>query len=289
MGNGHGSLDARGYLAVAELAFFVPALLISIYVVARHGLSKQLGWFYLVMLSVLRLVGASCLLYLELDDDYSESLIITVAITGAIGTAPLLLAMLGFLERINLGMNGNGAPRGFFSLIHIMSIAALIIAIIGGVKESSATVSHTGKHLMEAASILFLTMCLGLTCIAVQNWTRRQFVLSTELKLLHASLVAIPWLLVRMVFSILVSFSSPGSNFYFRNVSVWPKAFMQFLPEAVVVMVFITAGLMTQRIQQAPMSADDIENAKSGQQQRTMGDYRPSRLITNAWHNRDRS
>ena len=277
--------DAHGDLSIAELIFFVPAFFVGIYILLQHGFSKKLGWFYLTLLSIFRIVGASCFIYIEATADYNQSMLVTAAITSAIGTAPLLLALLGSLERINDGMLNYGTPHGLFKLIHILSLAGLVLAIVGGINEGTptATTSTTGEHLMRAASILFMTMCGALAFISVRTWIYRAIVLLPERKLLYAGLLALPWLFVRIAYSIIVAFANPESPFFYRNVGVYPKAFMQFLPEAVVVILFIIAGMLTPRMQRPE---NKVEEGKQSQTERSMGDYRPSRLVANAWRNR---
>lgn len=311
-------LQPHGDLAAAQVAFFAPALLLSAFIVLRHGLSRKLGWFYLVLLSILRLVGAACTIYMEVKNDYSPGLLTTAAITSAVGTAPLLLALMGFLERINEGMEHKGFSLMIFRPIHLTSLAALIIAIIGGINESDSSASDqkTGKELMEAASILFLAIYLGLAGIALRTVCNVRWVLPNEKKLLQACVIALPFLLVRTAYSVCAGFSSPGSTFYFRDVNVYVQAFMQFLMEAIVVCIFIFAGLMTPKMETREIldGSKDVEGHRmeilsgptqeSGreprgerqasrpqmqpprhqqeQQQRNLGDYRPSRLIMNA-------
>ena len=43
-------LDARGVTSVIELIFYLPVLLISILLVARHGFKRE-GWIYLLLLA----------------------------------------------------------------------------------------------------------------------------------------------------------------------------------------------------------------------------------------------
>lgn len=80
-----GALDSRGDLAIAEIAFYSPALLIGVAINIKQGFSGGSSWIYLVLLSILRLIGASCTLYSETQNDYSQSLEETAFITSAIG------------------------------------------------------------------------------------------------------------------------------------------------------------------------------------------------------------
>lgn len=299
-------LAPKGDLAAVEIAFFAPALLIGLYIVFRHGFNRQAGWVYIVVLSLLRIIGGAATLYMDVNNDFSTSLIETAVITSSIGTAPLLLALMGFLARINAGMERKSLPQLAFRPIQLAALAALIIAIIGGVNESSTspTDQQTGKSLEEAASIVFALIWLVLALITIWNALNSRYVLSNEKMLLGASVIAVPFLLVRVAYTVSVAFSGPTSEFYYRNVNVYIEAFMQFTMEAIVVCLYIFAGLMTPKADKREIRAgnSDVEGQKyempqqgSGrtapryeqraprqQQQRGIGDYRPSRLIMNA-------
>ncbi|KAK5124543.1 hypothetical protein LTR85_001760 [Meristemomyces frigidus] len=304
-------LNPKGDLAAVEVAFFAPAICIAIFVVFRHGFAKNLGWLYLVVLSLLRIIGASCTLYMESQNNYSAGLLETAAITSAVGTAPLLLALMGFLERIHAGMEHKGLSAMAFRPIHLAALAGLIIAIIGGVDEGHTDASDikTGKELMEAASIVFLAIYLGLAAITIWSVINIRWVLTAEKKLLQAGLLALPFLLVRLIYTVAAAFSTTGGVFYFRDVNVYVQAFMQFMMEAIVVSIFIFAGLLTPKmvkhelvegskdIESMPMDNLDGPTQESGrmprreqqqapraqqQQQRSLGEYRPSRLIMSA-------
>lgn len=306
-------LTSKGDLAAAEIAFFAPALCISSFVMFRHGLrlARNLGWLYLVTLSLLRLIGASCTLYMETQKKYTTGLYEAAFITSAIGTAPLLLALMGFLERIHQGMEHKGISLMVFRPLHLASLAGLIIAIIGGTDLDESGKYNTGKSLFEAASIIFFAIYLGLAVITIYTVSNTRWVLATEKKLLQAGLLALPFLLVRLIYTVAVAFSPSGSVFNFLDVNVYISAFMQFMMEAIVVSIFIFAGLLTPKmvkhelkegskdVESMSMGAVDGPAQESGrmpareqaprpqqQQSRSLGDYRPSRLIMSAIRDR---
>jgi hypothetical protein len=126
-----GNLNPQGDLAAAQVAFFGPALVISSFIVFRHGFSRRLGWLYLVLLSILRIIGGSVTLYSETQDDYSTSLVIAAAITSAIGTAPLLMALQGILSRVNEGLREQqrNINKYLFTLLSLFLVAALVSQI----------------------------------------------------------------------------------------------------------------------------------------------------------------
>lgn len=181
------------------------------------------------------------------QNDFSASLLETAIITSAVGTAPLLLALLGFQERVNEGMEHKGLSSDVFRPIHLIALTALVISIVGGVYETHASASdqRTGKKLMDAAGILFLTIYLALCGSAIRALVELRWVLVDEKRLAHACVVALPFLCVRIVYTLCVVFGTRGSVFDFRNVNVWVQAFMQFLMEVVVVAIFVLAGVTT--------------------------------------------
>ena len=75
-------LNAKGDLSAVELAFFAPAFCIALFVLFRHGFNKQLGWLYVCLLSILRIVGAAATLYSQTKNDYSDGILETAAITS---------------------------------------------------------------------------------------------------------------------------------------------------------------------------------------------------------------
>lgn len=310
------TLPPKGDLAAAEIAFYSPAFLIALFVVIRHGFNRQLGWFYLVVLSIVRIVGSAATLYIDVNNDYSPGLIETASITSAVGTAPLLMALMGFLQRIHQGMERKGLSINIFRPLGLASLVALIIAIVGGVDESHTTNPNdlsTGKDLMEAAAVVFLCVYLALSGIAIWTIDHRRYVRADEKNLMLACAVALPFLLVRIIYTVVSAFSNQGSAFYFRNANVYIQAFMLFLMEAIIICAYFFAGLTTPKMEQMGMLQEvskDVEGQRFGmgdtaprqeygraadrhhrsaprqQQQRSIGDYRPSRLIMNAIRDR---
>jgi hypothetical protein len=91
-------LDSHGGLAVAVLVYYGILLFPAIYVCARQGFGRHLGWFYLVTLPIVRIVGAACTIAAEQKP--STGLITAAAICNGIGLVPLLLTIMGLLKRV---------------------------------------------------------------------------------------------------------------------------------------------------------------------------------------------
>ncbi|KXL49311.1 hypothetical protein M433DRAFT_158816 [Acidomyces richmondensis BFW] len=303
-------IGSRGGLAIAEIVFWSPTLIIGVFLCIRHGFGRSQGWIFISILSLLRLIGSSCELYIVTKQDYDISLLTTAAICEAIGTAPLLLALSAFMSRVHKGMEHKSLPPSSFRPILFFAIAGLALAIVGGTLEADGgSVVQTGRDLMKAASIMFLAVWVIIAGIVFLTVMRINAVLPQERNLAKIGLMAIPFLLVRVIYTICSAFSHPGSIFYMYDINVYVEAFMQFMMEAIVVCIYITAGLSTPKApqraihdgsQQKNLEGRNVEMINGPKQetgyagvvqqlpgqyaapQRRIGDYRPSRLIRTA-------
>lgn len=312
------NIDSRGGLAVAEIAFFSPAFILAVGVCIKQGtFTRNAGWLYLVILSILRLIGASVTLYMETQNDYSVSLIETAAITSSIGTAPLLLVLMGLLEQLHtqLRQTGHGYSQNIFRPIHLIALVALVLGIVGGTYRTETNNPDnvkTGESCSEAGALLFLAVYLGLAIITLLTAvTRMSFIASTEKFLIIAGVCVLPFVLVRIIYTVAVSFAKPGSTFYYGTPNVYVEAFMMFAMEAIAVIFYTWAGLLTPKATPVPKEADpkmgsngrnhDLREQEDGyampqqgrqqprqeRREKTLGDYRPSRLIMNAIRDRN--
>jgi hypothetical protein len=93
-------LDNRGDLAIAILVFYVLGLPVAAYVCFRHGFGRQLGWLYLLLLPIVRIVGAAMEIAAENVNPPSIGLYTAAAVLYSIGLVPLLLCLMGFLKRV---------------------------------------------------------------------------------------------------------------------------------------------------------------------------------------------
>ena len=92
-------LTPRASIAVVEIIVYVPCAIALGFVLYRHGLSNQVGYYYLVTFILLRLTGAG----LEIGADKkpnNQSLYAWAAILSTIGISALELGGLGLLMRV---------------------------------------------------------------------------------------------------------------------------------------------------------------------------------------------
>jgi len=91
-------VDYRTGVAILVLIFYVPTLFLGIWLCLLHGFGRNAGWFFLILLSVIRIVGSSALIAAESKP--SVGLITTSIICSSIGLSTLLLMIYGLLKRL---------------------------------------------------------------------------------------------------------------------------------------------------------------------------------------------
>jgi hypothetical protein len=91
-------LDHYGKLSIAIVVYYTLALPIAVYICIRHGFGRQAGWFYLLSLALIRIVGGA--LRIASEEHYSQGTLIASETLSSIGLAPLLLALLGMIKRV---------------------------------------------------------------------------------------------------------------------------------------------------------------------------------------------
>lgn len=86
-------------IAIAEICVYIPILILTIMIVIRHGFSRQLGWIYLAIFSVVRIAGAIFEIK-KSNDPTNKTDIEWAGILQSVGLSPLLMATLGLLKRV---------------------------------------------------------------------------------------------------------------------------------------------------------------------------------------------
>lgn len=264
-------IDSRGGLSIAVLIFYVIGLAPAVYVCIRHGFGRHGGWLYLLTLPLVRIVGASC--EIAAEQKPSVGLYTAAAICNSIGLVPLLLTLMALLKRAlvphpfqipinqltlyrNDGMTTK-IPARFYQLTHLVVIVGLALAIAGGVESvptNTASEISTGRTLRKAGVILLLVVFLVNAAIAVFTITRISQAWVGDKKLVYAAVACLPFLLVRVVYSICTAFATGSHIFNAQTPNVYVEAFMQIVMEWIVWSIFLAAGLTSPSSKEAPYS-----------------------------------
>ena len=92
-------LSEKENIAIAELAVYIPSILLAIAIIFRHGFSKGRPWIYLICFCGLRIASA-VMEVLSADNPTSREDATWAAILGSIGLSPLFLVASGLLSRV---------------------------------------------------------------------------------------------------------------------------------------------------------------------------------------------
>ena len=266
-------LSSRTILNVVELVFYGPALLCAAWTIKKHGM-RQSGWIYLALLAIIRIVGAST--GLAANSHPSQGLVETSEIAYSVGLSPLFLAWLGIILRVNEGMRSHLFKPKLINLIHLPIVVGLVLAIYGGTKlfDTNPASVNTGVTYTRAGIMMFLVALIALSAISVSTLTRIRHIIDCERGLLFASLAVIPFLVVRIVYSIIVDFDRSSTIFSLtsnRTAAVVVQAIMSVAMEFIVVSIFLTVGVSTPAVPRSTVRSGQNTTAPGQETERRIG------------------
>ena len=155
--------------------------------------------------------------------------------------------------------NGRGLPHRFFRLLMLPILVALILSIVGGtdVYSSDASTVQSGRTLIKAAIMLYLVGFGALVAITALAFANYGSISKGEKHILLAVGLSIPFIAIRLVYSIVSDFDTSNATFNPVTGNVIVRAFMTILEEFIVVILFIGAGLLAPTIarSEAPSGA----------------------------------
>lgn len=255
-----GSLDERGIVAAVEIAVYVPLAFLSICLLVKYGFKRE-GWLYLLILSIIRIAGGVTHIIAENQAHPSTTLEIMVNVFETSGLSPLLVATVGFLSTVKQNAFPDGHPlHRAFRILGLLSSVALALSIAGGVKIGQNTASddvsaiNSGNNLRHIGVILFAVQ-FGLTVLATFFvWGHIQQVMKHRRTLLKAVTFSLPFLGVRVLYSILSAYAPLGIpgvtsgspslakfNSTRGSFAIW--LVMSPVMEFIVIVIYVTVGL----------------------------------------------
>lgn len=249
------ALDTQGILAAVTIAMYVPFLLVSIKLASKYGMSRSDGWILLLIFCIMRVLGGSLLVAAEEVSPVNIGLYIGGYALESSGLSPLLVCTLGLLHSVFQTPDGLSSHHRLFRLLQFLGLAALILTIIGISNSSSDGSNSSANTMRRVGVILFAVLYIALVGICVVLWTRIRFVMRYRKQLLMAVSVALPFLAVRTLYSILSTFSSSSFATTQPNTSDLAKfnivtgewqiyLVMDMLMEYVIVIIYSVAGLV---------------------------------------------
>jgi len=121
---------------------------------------------------------------------------------------------------------------------------ALILCIVGGMDEADSKASEitTGKKYFKIGVVIFLCVYVLLTALVIITMKDVGNAPRGEKRIYFAVLAAIPFLAVRLLWSVLSVFSN-NADFSINNGKPLIQLFMATIEEFIVVICYTLAGL----------------------------------------------
>lgn len=233
-------------LDIIALVYYVPALVLSIIVLIKQGKKGIAGWISLTLICIFRIMGSSAGIAAEYKPT-TASIAISL-IFANIGTISLIAALMGIIKRAHTSMSSHVIPSRPLVLVSLPITAAAALAIIGGTDLSDSDLSdqQDGRTYVKIAVILLLVVYVAAAGLCAYTSFYKHKVLASERRLLLASTLSLPFVLIRLTLAFCEAFrpNDPNFNsFSATNNAVIIRALMGILMEWIVVAIFLWAGL----------------------------------------------
>lgn len=248
-------IDYRNGVSIAEIAVYVPALIIAIFLAIRHGIGRSSGWVFLIIFTLARIIGPGMQLA-TISDPHNQALYTGSAILNNVGLSPLEMAALGFLSRLisSISKSHNTVIKPqMIQLVQLIIVVGLILGIVGGINASDAYVkaiktggSYQPSTLNKAGTALLIVSYVLLIAFTAVTYPSIQHAEPGEKRLFLAVVLSFPFLLVRTIYSALSTYTH-DHDFNLLNGSVTVLLCVALIEEFIVVIIFEVMGLTLQK------------------------------------------
>jgi len=246
-----GHLDYRNGVSIAEIIVYIPCLALAIFLAIKHGFGRSSGWFFLIIICLARVIGAAMQLA-TINDPTNYNLYIGSSILNNVGFTPLELACLGFLSRLLDSINRTKHTvlnPGMLKLIQLIVIVGLILGIVGGVNAGDG-IKQTGIYhpqtLNKVGTALIVVTYVMIVAATIITSFSASAAGAGEHRLFYAVALALPFMLVRLIYSCLSTFTT-NKTFNLLTGNTTCFLIMAILMEMICVIGFEVMGLTLQK------------------------------------------
>ena len=187
-------------------------------------------------------------------NNQSAGILQTILILDSVGLSPLLLATLGLLSRFVDFINAASTPKftiRHFRLIQLVLLVGMILAIAGG---TNVSVDANGTYHIPATSkvgvIMYIVGFVAITLVLLLSVPNTSVVPDRERRIPIAIILALPFLLARLLYSVLSVFIH-DHLFSVATGSAAVRIGMSVIEEFVVVVVYAILGLLVDKLDAA--------------------------------------
>ena len=160
-------------------------------------------------------------------------------------------------------------PARIFQLIHIITLVGLIMSIVAGSESDPSNKPSTlqnAETYRKVSAVLLLVSAILNCLIVIRTTMAIKNVQPGDRVIVWCALASIPFLLVRVVYIMLIGFDQ-SSLFDPLSPNIFIQSFMQILMEFICFALYLSAGLMSPRIDPSTHAGGGSEllSGKSGQ------------------------
>lgn len=279
-------LTYRNGVSIAEIVVYVPSLCVAAFLAIRHGLGQNSGWLFLILFCLARIIGP-CMQLAEISHPTDEALYEGSAILQNVALSPLMLATIGLLSRLLDSIHRSKRTMlhsSMFHLIHLIIIVGLVLGIVGGIDAADNYITsgvYTPTDLNKAGTALFIVAYVAILILILIISFHVSHAEKGEKRLFIAVIISLPFILVRLIYSIISTFTH-NHSFNLLTGSVTVVLCLALIEEFIVVVVYEGTGLTLKKApkeahyeatQQIPSrdSAAPIQNQYAGAGQAPVG------------------
>ncbi|TLS23311.1 uncharacterized protein PpBr36_06005 [Pyricularia pennisetigena] len=264
------TLTEVNHISIVEIIVYTPALVIALILATRHGFKRASGWLYLILFSLIRIIGAA----LDLASTQNPGDAGLVSGTNALrnaGLSPLILVSVGLLTRVLVGLKKRTdtilQPR-MLRLIQLVVMVGLILSVVGGIKFGNELSDVTSRQPADVAAIRSLsTPTESITGTALMIMGYVALVLATavlslqlrsvdggERRLIGAVAATLPFVLVRIIYAAIATYNTWDPSFHWYVAG--PHYYAYMIGMCVVMEMFTIAILEAVGLTLQPLPDD---------------------------------
>jgi len=243
--------DTTGHIAIAQLVFFLIAILPANYCLLKHGLLGILGWLFLVLFCLIRITGAAIIV-----SDESKNMAISEAggIITSVAIAPLIIATAGVAHESFKSIESY-RPILFGWIPHILAhvgcggAVALLVVGYTNLEGSDSTPDKMkiGLDEIRGGGFVLVAIWIMTTAIVIASYHYPR-ALRGEKLLVGGVTIALIALIIRILYTVLSALIDSESYNPISGAPTAVKVILDVLPEFFLTLVLLAAGIASRNL-----------------------------------------
>ncbi|KAI1261877.1 hypothetical protein F5Y18DRAFT_399906 [Xylariaceae sp. FL1019] len=251
-------------ISIAQLVIYIPTLIIGILLCIRHGFGRNAGFFFLIIFSLARALGAALDLA-TIAQPHNISIYFGAFTLQSIGLTPLILMLLALDNRVLAEIEKvTSIPVSSRQVrfVNLILLAALILSSIGGSNSGNAyadTGVYTVSNLTKAGIVLTIVGFGILALVTMAIAFNFSHIEAGEKRVLLAVVASLPFLLVRLIYSGESVFGhNPDFSPLSGNISVYLGT---AVIEEIIIVIIVEAMGLTLKVLPKPSGASQSSSS----------------------------